>query len=206
MRMTRHTRDQLASDVTSLEAALADASARLRDAEERAAALAEEKAELDGKANLARRAVADFEERIAERQRALEAAEKYHAACEALDAAVGRRDAVGRQFATAALALVTLLDQLTHARTEVAALQDDLRRRFSASGADIPGDTAEPTELTDAWNALRERLQLERNLDEELLEAAARSPYAVAVDKLPPHLQEAGRRRWLERRRDPQQR
>lgn len=203
--MTRRTRDELAADVAALESSLAEVIARLEDVKQRADALAEQKAKVDGEANLARRAVADFEERIAEQRKALAAAEKYEQACRARDAAVRRRDAAGESLASTVHDLLERLDELTAARSEVAAAQDDLRRRFSWSEADIPREPPEPPGFVEAWTALRQRLQVERTLEDELLEAAAGSPLAAAVDKLPPHLRDAGRRRWAERRRESQQ-
>ena len=204
--MTRRTRDELAADVAALEAALAETVARLEEAEARAVALAAEKAEVDGEANLARRAVADFEERIGQQREALQAAERYEEACRARDAAVEERDAAGRRFAALARELIESLDELSGARSDVAAAQEGLRNRFGRSAGDIAREPPEPPELIAAWTALQQRLQAETNLEEELLEAAANSRYAMAVDKLPPHLQDTARKRWLERRRESQRR
>jgi len=204
--MTRRTRDELAATVAALETSLAEVAARLEEVEERAASLAAEKAEVDGEANLARRALVDFEERIAQQRQALAVAEKYEEACQTRDDAVRRRDAAGQRFAMVARELLDSLDELARARSAVAAAHDDLRHRFAGAAADISREPPEPAELREAWRALQQRLQVEKDLEEELLETAASSRYPMAADKLPPHLQEAARKRWTERRRGSQRR
>jgi predicted nucleic acid-binding Zn-ribbon protein len=199
---TRRTLDELAAEITALEVALGEAVAQLQGAEERAAALAEEKAEVDGRAKLARQAVTDFEQRIAQQREAFAAAEEFEQACQAVDALTRQRDLAAGRLAAAARELMERLDELASLRSEVEAATEELHRRYGRSVADVPRAPAEPPELLEAWHALRERLEAERNLDEALLEAAASSRFVGAVDKLPQHLQEAGRRRWMERRRE----
>lgn len=169
--------------------------------------MAEERAQVEGEANLARRAVADFEKRILQRREELAAAEEYEQACRAFDAAAEQRDSAARSLASAARELIARFDQLASARTALAAARNDVRRRFGDSALDSLIDPGEPEALTEAWDSLRERLQneVDKNLDEELLEAAANSPFPPGADRLPPHLLDAGRRRWMERRRQSRQ-
>jgi chromosome segregation ATPase len=199
---TPGTRDELAAEVAALERALDRAASQAQEAEERVAALVDEKAEAEGKAKLARLAVVDFEQRIVEQREALAAAEGYERACQAVDAVMEQRDAAAQRVATAVHQLLASLDELATLRAELATLHRDLARSY---GRNIPRLKAEPAELGKAWTALRERLkdEIDRNLDEELLEAAASAPFAWAVDQLPEHLREAGRRRWRDRRENP---
>ncbi len=55
----------------------------------------------------------------------------------------------------------------------------------------------EPVALAESWDRLvaRIRTELDQNLEEELLEAAARNPLAHAIDDLPAHLRAAARER-----------
>ena len=206
MTMTRGTKDELLAKVAALEREAQQAAARLREAEERAAALAGELAETDGRAKLERRAVADFEALIAEQRHALAAIEEYERACVAVETAARERDEAAGRVAAAATAILGHLDELATMRAAVESAHTELIHRFGRSAHELPPLPAEPQEFVEAWGALQERLgkglreEIKANLDEELLEAAARSQFANAVNMLPPRLQEAGRRRWRERR------
>jgi chromosome segregation ATPase len=202
----RGTKDELLIKVAALEREAQEAAARLREAEERAAALADELAETDGRAKLARRAVADFEAVLAEQRRALAAVEEYERACGAVEAAAKDRDEVAGRVAVAATGLLGHLDELATMQAAVESAHTELVLRFGQSAYELPQLRAEPQEFVDALAALRQRLgeelreEIQASLDEELLEAAARSQFANAINMLPPRLQEAGRRRWRERR------
>ena len=210
MTLTRGTKDELLAKVAALEREAQQAAARLREAEERAAALADELAETDGRAKLARRAVDDFEALIAEQREALAAVEEYERACVAVETAARGRDEAAGRVAAAATAVLEHLDELATMRTAVESAHAELVQRFGQSAHELPPLPKEPPEFVDAWGALRERLgeglreelrgEIEANLDEELLDAAAKSQFANAINMLPPRLQEAGRRRWRERR------
>jgi chromosome segregation ATPase len=200
------TKDELLIKVAALEREAQEAAARLREAEERATALANELAETDGRAKLARRAVADFEAVIAEQRRALAAVEEYERECEAVEAAAKDRDEAAGRVAAAATAILRHMDELATLQAAVESAHTELVHRFGQSAYELPQLRAEPQEFVDALAALRRQLgeelreEIQASLDEELLEAAARSQFANAINMLPPRLQEAGRRRWRERR------
>lgn len=200
------TKDELLTKVAALEREAQEAAARLREAEERASALADELAETDGRAKLARRALADFEALIAEQREALAAVEEYERACEAVEAAARDRDEVAARVADAARGIVSDLDELATMQAAVESAHTELVHRFGQSAYELPQLRAEPQEFVDALAGLRQRLgeglreEIQASLDEELLEVAARSQFANAINMLPPRLQEAGRRRWRERR------
>ena len=199
----RVTKEELAASLAALERESQLAVERLRDAEERASALADEVAATEGRAKLARRAVDEFEARIVEQREALAAVEEYERACNSLGLAVRARDDAARRVAAATTALLSELKELATTRAAAESVRTDLVQRYGRSPTyELPSLPAEPQEFTEAWAALREQLGAEigASLDEELLEAAAQSPFGRdAVNKLPPHLQEAGRRRWVER-------
>jgi chromosome segregation ATPase len=204
--LIRGTKDELLTRVAALEQEAQEAGARLREAEERAAALADELAETDGRAKLARRALADFEALIAEQRQALAAVEEYERACEAVEAAARDRDEAAGRVAVAATAILDHLDELATMQAAVESAHTELVHRFGQSAYELPPLRTEPQAFVDALAALRLRLgeglreEIQASLDEELLEAAARSQFANAINMLPPRLQEAGRRRWRERR------
>ena len=70
----------------------------------------------------------------------------------------------------------------------------------------VAGRLAGAPGLLDAWQRLQElvRASLQEQLEDELIEAAVRSPLGRAIDDLPEHLQEAARRRRFSARRRPE--
>jgi hypothetical protein len=177
---------QRVAQVGAIEAELGRARERLSEGEEKLDTLEQEKAETLGVVSIARRALSDLEQRLAEERQALAKAEREEAR-RRLEATVAERDAVARRLAGTADRLLAELDELDAARAAVA-----------AAGRPVPLEPpSEPAELAEAWDRMLARLQSDvgRNLEEELLEAAARSPMGFAIKDLPPHLRPAAQER-----------
>jgi chromosome segregation ATPase len=161
-----------------------------------------------------RSAFADLEERLAGLSHRIVSARRTAAECEQ------RLDS-----ARAELAVARRADALTEAQRQVKEIAeqlaedierlssglhayDDARRAVDTAKADLSAaglahlareneeTAAAEARLREHWNllgTLSERA--ERELEEELVEAAARSPMGRAISNLPPHLQDSARRR-----------
>jgi SMC interacting uncharacterized protein involved in chromosome segregation len=193
-RTVAHTPDTLQSEITELEREMERMRASAVDAEAALAALEEQRAETAGRLQLARRAAADFEARLEERRAALEEA-RIEAAGEALREAVRRRDAVAERAAEQLRAALADLHDLDRAREEALASRQELLELANGRGpVDLP---PEPEILRERWNELATHVRrgIDQQLEDELIDAAARSPMGAAIGDLPRHLQEAARRR-----------
>jgi SMC interacting uncharacterized protein involved in chromosome segregation len=186
--------ETLLSEIAELEREMDRVRASAHDAESALAALEEQRAETAGRLQLARRAAADYEARLKERRAALDEA-RVEAAGEALREAVRRRDAVAERAAEQLSAALDELRDLDRAREEAMASRQELLELANGRGpVDLP---PEPEVLRDRWNELAGHVRrgIDQQLDDELIDAAARSPMGAAIGDLPRHLQEAARRR-----------
>jgi chromosome segregation ATPase len=161
-----------------------------------------------------RSAFADLEERLSGLSRRIAYARKTAAECEQrlegarAELAVAKRtDAlieaqrqvkvVAEQLAENIEGLAAGLDAYDQARRAVEVAKTDL------SAAGLAHLVREDETMAGAEDRLREHWKLlvtligraERELDEELVEAAARSPMGHAISNLPPHLRDPARRR-----------
>ena len=186
--------ENLQSEIVELEREMERLKASARDAETVLQSLEEQRAETVGRLQLARQAEADFQERLLERRAALEEARR-EAAVAALGEAVNRRDQVAEKAAEQLARALEHLRDLDRAREEANAARQELLELVDGRGpADLP---PEPEVLVERWNALAAHVRrgIEEQLDDELIDAAARSPMGAAISDLPRHLQEAARRR-----------
>jgi capsular polysaccharide biosynthesis protein len=186
---------RLVANVSALEEELERLRARLHEGEERLEALEQQKAETAGSVAMARRALGEFEERLAEQRRDLAEAE-HEDARRRLDELVAKRDAAAIQVAAAVHQTLGQLDELDAARAAVAAGRDAIvgGQADAQRTVELP---SEPLELTEAWDRLttRVRAHIDERLEDELLDAAARSPLGHAIDDLPAHLRAAAQER-----------
>ena len=186
---------RLVANVSALEEELERLRARLHEGEERLEALEQQKAETAGSVAMARRALGEFEERLAEQRRDLAEAE-HEDARRSLDELVAKRDAAAIQVAAAVHQTLGQLDELDAARAAVAAGRDAIvgGQADAQRTVELP---SEPLELTEAWDRLttRVRAHIDERLEDELLDAAARSPLGHAIDDLPAHLRAAAQER-----------
>jgi chromosome segregation ATPase len=185
---------ELKREIDELLRELERAGTTAREAETALAALESERAEAAGRLQLARRAAADLDARLSERRVALDEA-RQQAAAEALRDAVRRRDAVAARVAERLDATIAELEELDRAREEAHTAQQEVLELTNGRGpTDLP---PEPEDLQEQWDRLagHVRRALGEQLDDELIDAAARSPMGAAIGDLPRHLQEAARRR-----------
>jgi hypothetical protein len=188
---------QLLARVATIEEELERARERLIEGEEKLDILEQEKQETLGVLTIARRALTDLEQRLAEQRHALAEAEREEAH-RRLEKTISDRDSVALRLAETADRVLSNLDELEAARAAVAAAHRPILDDRGARGpVEVP---PEPAELAESWDRLVARLRSEigRNLEEELLEAAARSPMGFAIKDLPTHLRAAAQERRRE--------
>ena len=186
--------EKLNQEIDELEREVQRLGASARDAEAALSALDERRAEAAGRLQLARRAAADYEARLAERRAALREARR-EAAVVAFREAVRHRDAMGARLAERLSIVVAELEELDRLREEARSAHAEMLELADGRGpTDVP---VEPPELQERWEELAAlvRRELDEQLEDELIEAAARSPMGTAIGDLPRHLQEAAKRR-----------
>jgi hypothetical protein len=187
-------KQKLASDLSDLEEERERLRARVASAEEMLKALDQRKAEAAGTVTNTRRALGDLEERFTEIREALAEAEREEAR-RTLETALAERDAAAMQLAETVEQTLDDLSSLDAARAAAAAIHQAF---VSGPGRTQPTELpSEPVALAESWDRLvaRIRTELDQSLEEELLEAAARSPLAHAINDLPAHLRAAARER-----------
>jgi hypothetical protein len=189
--------DDIAREVESLHGELEDARSRALAQEQALAQLEEQRAETADRLELAQRQIADLGRQVERRQAELEEA-RQQALLDAFVEAVARRDAAVLEATTRLDAAMEALALLQRRRQEAADALGNVPPRFDAALPDEPG------ELEEAWSRLVAvvRADLEYKLEDDLVEAAARSPGGRAIQDLPAHLRELAR----ERRRELQKR
>lgn len=199
--------DQLRVALAALEEDLQRARARLDQAHEQIADLDRRKSEAADVASLAERAISELEGRVTAQREALAHSRRVEEKRNELAARLAERDAAANEAASAVDVLLGRLDELA-ARREAVAAAGEAVRALSGERAEMP---PEPSALLEQWERLTERVstQLGRELETQLIEAAARSPLGNAIEDLPAHLRilATERRRALiresSRRRDP---
>lgn len=162
--------EELTSRTTAYETALEDLSHR-RD-------------ELAGRLDLSRRQAADFASRIDAKEAELQEAREL-AAYEAFSRAVASRDAAATDATHAIDAVISGLELVHRLQDAVVAASRAVPPAFDIS-------TGEPPEhLEAAWRELVDlvRSRVDERLQDEAVEAAARSFQGYEINKLPEHLQ-----------------
>jgi hypothetical protein len=189
-----------------VEAKLAAAETRRRQALARAQENAERLAELEseraarlGEAKIAERGIADFEAQLEELRLQLAEVELAEARSE-LRHATHERDAALARAADAARQLMVGIEGIADARSKL----NSAHERLLALDAEAPKVLApEPPVMDEHWRALAPLVEaaLGIQLESELVEAAVRNPNSRAVESLPAHLQELVRQKQRELRR-----
>jgi chromosome segregation ATPase len=161
--------------------------------------LDERRAETADRLELSLRQVEEFRAELERKEIELEEARERAAIAE-IEEAAGHRDEAARKVAAAITTVIEGLDELDGLRDEL----ERLRSTHESAGIFV-GVEAEPGELGEAIERLVTVVRglLDETLEDELLEAAARSSRPRAIEELPVHLQEAARarRRRLARQR-----
>jgi DNA repair exonuclease SbcCD ATPase subunit len=153
--------------------------------------LGRQQSEAAGRLELARRQAQEYRALLEAREAELAETRRQEAAYEAFRAAVASRDAVGLE---AAAAIDAALDALReYARLE-AALPTAQKGVATPYDFTVPG---EPEPLRAAWERLvaAARTRIVEKLDDEIVDAAARSLAGHDIGKLPEHLQVLARER-----------
>lgn len=166
--------DELTLRTTSYETALEDLSVR-RD-------------EVAGRLDLARRQAADFTNRLVAKEAELEETRKL-AAYQAFKESVSSRDDAAAHAASA-------IDEVIAALTLLSGLQDAVAAASRAVPPEFDVSSVEPPDVIEsAWQRLVDyvRSRIEERLQDEAVEAAARSFQGYEINKLPEHLQALAR-------------
>ena len=152
---------------------------------------------------VAQRAIDELEQRLLEQREVLAHTEQVNEAKRRLAARVGERDAAAGEVAHTIAQLLSNLDELAAARDAVTAASEAVR---DVSGrGELRDAPPEPDAFRGSWERLVERIRsdLGEELENDLVEAAARSPEGYAIKDLPAHLRVLAteRRRALFKRR-----
>jgi chromosome segregation ATPase len=184
----------LIAALAALEDELARAQSRLHAGQQEIEDLEKRKAETEGTVVLARRAISDLERRLAEQREVLARQQRLDEARDRLGQAVADRDAAATRLAATAETLIAQLDELSSMKETVTTARQAVHAAGERRTIDLP---REPAELREAWDRLIERIRtdLGNQLEHELLDAAARSPFGNAIRDLPAHLRAAARER-----------
>jgi chromosome segregation ATPase len=184
----------LIAALAALEDELARAQSRLHAGQQEIEDLEKRKAETEGTVVLAQRAISDLERRLAEQREVLARQQRLDEARDRLGQAVADRDAAATRLAATAETLIAQLDELSSMKETVTTARQAVHAAGERRTIDLP---REPAELREAWDRLIERVRtdLGNQLEHELLDAAARSPFGNAIRDLPAHLRAAARER-----------
>jgi chromosome segregation ATPase len=194
-------------DRNEVEAKLAAAEDRRREAEERLAQnlqrleqLEEERAELLGASAIAKRGLADFDE-YREQLHAQLAAIEVDEARLAFEEALGGRDQALDRAAESLEDVVKAVAEVQAARQSVVETHRRLTKLDPAASRVVP---SEPSTFEERWRDAAPLLEseLNRKLEIEMINAAVRSPNSRAIDQLPEHLRELAQQRLRDVMRD----
>jgi hypothetical protein len=192
--------DDISRELVTLEEELAALRAAEQEEHSAAAALDAQMTELRYRLTLARGAVADHEKQIKERRAELEEA-VVREAHERFEQVMQEREAAAVALAEAAelvLERLAALDRSQDAVRSTWATAQAGGDTGSASDLKVPSEiAAEPEVMREPWErlCLEVRNRISERFEDELVEAASRSPLGSAINDLPPHLRELARQR-----------
>jgi len=195
-------RDDIERRMRVAESTLQQAAERLETTEKRLGEIDQEREAVLGESEIARRALTDLDQAIADLREELAAVELEEAR-QALAEAVVERDATIEQTAAALETAVAMIEQVDRRRQAVA----EANERVAALDPGTPKRRAvapeEPDTLHEPWQRLVTvvKEQLDEELETEVVDAAARSNAPYAINALPEHLRAVAmeRRRRLQR-------
>ena len=150
-------------------------------------ALEERREQIRDESELARRAIADFEQLKERSRQELSSLEVLEGARATLAEAVEARDEVVARAAGAFESAVALLEEVVAKRAAVVDAHGRLRSLDPSAGRFAPD---EPDLLHEPWQRLVSavKAELDGELESEMVEAAARSHLPSALNALPEHL------------------
>jgi chromosome segregation ATPase len=195
--------DDLGREIEALEAEIATLQALEHEEDSAVTALRAEIESRLGRLSLTRRALADHRESV-ENKRAQLDEELAEQARQDLEQVLRDRRAAGESVAEAAEVLLGRLGVLDGLREEARSAWTAAQSRANAVGKrlDPAADAeveADPEVMRESWDRLSHevRKRIEEHFEDELVEAAARSPMGHAIPNLPEHLRELARQRHL---------
>jgi hypothetical protein len=185
----------LVRHVSALEEELDRARGRLRQGEEELEKLELQKTRTADSLAKARRELDELEAQLADQRTALVEAEQAEGR-RRLEEQVLRRDSAAVRVVGRIDALLADIEELEAARAAVAGLcaSVSVGLKGTTGGFEAP---PEPDALAEAWDRLSTCLEADagQRLENELLDAAARSPLGYAINDLPAHLRAAAQER-----------
>ena len=196
--------DQLELDLKALGEQLAALEAARAEQDSRLAALNHELEAERGRLASTGRAISDYEQKVNEKRSELERA-RAEEAWQQLDRILKERRKTGSSAAEAAIRFLEQLARLDEQGAAAEAVAAEAAAQSRVAGVAVDDEVLQtirqlPDEMQDAWLRLCDevRRRIDEHFEDELVEAAARSPMGHAIQELPTHLQELARQRHLE--------
>jgi predicted nucleic acid-binding Zn-ribbon protein len=193
--------DDLRREIEALEEEIAALQSVEHEEDSAVMALSAEIETRHGRLALTRRALADYQERMEEKRAGLDEAMAEDARL-VLERTLQDREEAGKSVAEAAellLARLGTLDGLQEAARSALVTAESRARAVrkelvAPAAAEIE---AGPEAMRESWERLCEevRNRINEQFEDELVNAAARSPLGHAINELPGHLQELARQR-----------
>jgi chromosome segregation ATPase len=196
--------DELGREIESLEAEIASLRALEQEEDSAVTALSAEIVARQGRLSLTRRALADHEESVENKRAQLDEAMAEQAR-QVFEQVLQSRTKAEESLAEAAEVLLERLAALDGLREEARSAWATAQVRAKAvgkpldpvAGAELEADETEV--MRESWDRLSQevRKRIDERFEDDLVEAAARSPMGNAIRDLPEHLRELARQRRL---------
>ena len=195
--------DDLGREIESLEAEIATLRALEQEEDSAVTALSAEMEARQGRLSSTRRALADHQESV-EKKRVQLDEQMAEQARRVFEQVLQNRTEAGKSVAEAAEVLLERLAALDGLREEARSAWAAAQVRAKAVGKQLdPAAGAEveadPEVMRESWDRLSQevRKRIDEHFEDDLVEAAARSPMGRAISDLPEHLRQLARQRRL---------
>ena len=195
--------DDLGREIESLEAEIATLRALEQEEDSAVTALSAEMEARQGRLSSTRRALADHQESV-EKKRVQLDEQMAEQARRVFEQVLQNRTEAGKSVAEAAEVLLERLAALDGLREEARSAWAAAQVRAKAVGKQLdPAAGAEmeadPDVMRESWDRLSQevRKRIDEHFEDDLVEAAARSPMGRAISDLPEHLRQLARQRRL---------
>ena len=195
--------NELGREIESLEAEIATLQALEQEEDSAVAALSAEIVARQGRLSLTRRALADHEESVENKRAQLDEAMAEQAR-QVFEQVLQNRTKAEESVAEAAELLLKRLAALDGLREEARSAWAAAQVRAKAVGKPLDAAAgaeleADPEAMGESWDRLSQevRKRIDERFEDDLVEAAARSPMGNAIRDLPEHLRELARQRRL---------
>jgi hypothetical protein len=195
--------DDLGREIESLEAEIATLRALEQEEDSAVTALSAEMEARQGRLSSTRRALADHQESV-EKKRVQLDEQMAEQARRVFEQLLQNRTEAGKSVAEAAEVLLERLAALDGLREEARSAWAAAQVRAKAVGKQLdPAAGAEveadPEVMRESWDRLSQevRKRIDEHFEDDLVEAAARSPMGRAISDLPEHLRQLARQRRL---------